>query len=910
MTDCPYVGLRPFEAADRARFFGREGDAARLQNALFAHPLTVLYAVSGTGKSSVVRTLVIPYLQSTGAQVIEIADWPGDQAPLATVRAALGVAADTPLDAVLATDDDTERVLILDQFEELLAHDDRRAGVRDLMRTFARIGRNAPDTFILVAIREEQIGRLRDFAGRYADVLRNTYAMSHLDPAGVRDAIERPAADAGRPMEPALVERLITDLADRGAPVQLPLLQVVCRWLWHASAGDTRIRLQHYTAAGGRDGVIRAWLDATLGAFTGSRDAVAAVLDFLAPQSGYKQAYSVDELIAQTRDRAAAPAPDAIRAAVAHLRAADVVHAVDQAGVARFQLRHDAFIGLLQGWLEAAREARLKARARRLRMWTIGLAIVAVALVVGAIYIGVQRAEIREQRGVITQQKANLARQQTALDTQRAQLDRQRIQLDARQRQLEAIRESEVECLLTDAGCSDVLIGAWTPEQLAWVWAFVEAKHPRAAGLAAIRPASDDDSATQHANEARQTFVRAQLAQLRGGTLADSLRPAALIPDAAFYATLQRGATWANPRQSEAVAFAAGLYEVVRGRPLRAAALFEANGQITSPRLSFARGYALLRACEADPGPDIGRQAKLAFDLLTSDAVRGAHPGPERAALAGYAGALALDRGAAVPIAAITDLLDAALTGFDAAKDPTRARLVSLLHARAQLAQATRSGVAAPLLPASERLEARVKGGDLATLFGPRRLHAHRAEEALVLGILAHERARLSTADARVDALSDAEFAFGEEVSAHSSPHGRVAFARLYSEQGNFTDADAQLSKALKLERAFGPAYVLRVQIQLWSTLGKVEIAQATSDAACAYADDYTCHLTRAMLAADAGDWDRAHAALDRAERVGLSQRDLWRGASDAQLIAWLRAKRRPTSSDLARLCPGPPRCP
>ena len=59
---CPYVGLQPFEEADRAFFFGRERDQRVIIANLLSSPLTILYGSSGVGKSSVLMAGVVPQL--------------------------------------------------------------------------------------------------------------------------------------------------------------------------------------------------------------------------------------------------------------------------------------------------------------------------------------------------------------------------------------------------------------------------------------------------------------------------------------------------------------------------------------------------------------------------------------------------------------------------------------------------------------------------------------------------------------------------------------------------------------------------------------------------------------------------------------------------------------------------------
>ena len=55
MIDGPYKGLAPYEEGDQEIFFGREAQIKSITDSLRAYRLTVLYGVSGVGKSSVVR---------------------------------------------------------------------------------------------------------------------------------------------------------------------------------------------------------------------------------------------------------------------------------------------------------------------------------------------------------------------------------------------------------------------------------------------------------------------------------------------------------------------------------------------------------------------------------------------------------------------------------------------------------------------------------------------------------------------------------------------------------------------------------------------------------------------------------------------------------------------------------------
>src|SRR5207302_7019045 len=114
-TECPYPGLIAFGPEDAARYFGRDAVVADLIERLRGHPFVAVIGASGSGKSSVLRAGVGPRWHS-GADVIT----PGT----------------TP--TVDDVDGDTDRLLVVDQFEELFtqvdASRDRAAFVDALLR--------------------------------------------------------------------------------------------------------------------------------------------------------------------------------------------------------------------------------------------------------------------------------------------------------------------------------------------------------------------------------------------------------------------------------------------------------------------------------------------------------------------------------------------------------------------------------------------------------------------------------------------------------------------------------------------------------------------------------------------------------------------------------------------------------
>ena len=88
---CPYVGLQPFEEADRAFFFGRERDQRVIISNLLSSPLTILYGSSGVGKSSVLMAGVVPQLhrERPGTPVVVFRNWVDRDFQLALTRACI-----------------------------------------------------------------------------------------------------------------------------------------------------------------------------------------------------------------------------------------------------------------------------------------------------------------------------------------------------------------------------------------------------------------------------------------------------------------------------------------------------------------------------------------------------------------------------------------------------------------------------------------------------------------------------------------------------------------------------------------------------------------------------------------------------------------------------------------------------
>ncbi|NER81304.1 MAG: ATP-binding protein, partial [Leptolyngbya sp. SIO1D8] len=179
ITTSPYKGLKKFEPEDSQRFFGRDQLLAGLVNDLESTSILLLMGASGSGKSSVVRAGLIPWLQQKwGNQFVSLMLTP-DHDPFeslygsllgrgyaqAQAQIARAASVDTLGQVVNALKSSNEFWLIfIDQFEELFTvseADKRDAFIRGLTK-LAQMA--IPAVKIVATIRADFLDRLSPYA--------------------------------------------------------------------------------------------------------------------------------------------------------------------------------------------------------------------------------------------------------------------------------------------------------------------------------------------------------------------------------------------------------------------------------------------------------------------------------------------------------------------------------------------------------------------------------------------------------------------------------------------------------------------------------------------------------------------------------------------------------------------------
>jgi WD40 repeat protein/serine/threonine protein kinase len=285
----PYKGLRPFAAADARNYFGREtliqrllsrlnnADASRQgKQAPDGAGLRFLAVVgpSGSGKSSLIHAGLIPALgrgEVPGSERWFIAQMspgtrPLDELEVCLIRIAAAQTGD--LRAQLERDkngllraaeiilprDNSELVLVVDQFEELFTLTDDeivRRHFLDILATAVTDGRSR--IRVIVALRADYYDRPLHYP-LFGDLVRRH--METILPLSVEEleqAIVRPAEQAGVACETGLAAAIIDDVLYQ--PGGLPLLQYALTELFERRQ-ERALTRQAYQTIGGVAGAL------------------------------------------------------------------------------------------------------------------------------------------------------------------------------------------------------------------------------------------------------------------------------------------------------------------------------------------------------------------------------------------------------------------------------------------------------------------------------------------------------------------------------------------------------------------------------------------------------------------------------------------------------------------------------
>lgn len=281
-----YPSIRAFQRNEQQLFIGRETETQQLFNKVISQNITLVFARSGIGKSSLINAGLIPLLEKRGLLPVELrlqqSDNRAGETALDVLKWTLRAyfderTYDTDLQQIKAAVPDYQPglweyfkccnfplsstpVFILDQFEQFFTfsrpvQDEFMLAVNELLadnvplrflefyNTLDEPGKIAysswleqPDVKIVFAIRSDKIFELNRLTAYMPAILRNRFELSPLNRTEAKRAIETPAAANNKKLfttasfqyHPDLLEKILQNLSGSNDIIEATQLQIIC----------------------------------------------------------------------------------------------------------------------------------------------------------------------------------------------------------------------------------------------------------------------------------------------------------------------------------------------------------------------------------------------------------------------------------------------------------------------------------------------------------------------------------------------------------------------------------------------------------------------------------------------------------------------------------------------------------
>jgi tetratricopeptide (TPR) repeat protein len=267
----PYVGPRPFERQESKIFFGRDKETQEIVSLIFAHPILLVYAQSGAGKTSLFNAQIIPTLERKGLETlpptrVKGAILSGEKhmqiSNLYIFNALFTIEKGNPhtltnlsLPEYLKKREHNidkrgrpqPRVLLFDQFEELFStfYEHWQEQRDNFFSQIAESLNMDPLLRIVLIMREDSLAQLEPFARSLPGELRARFRLEKLRRESALMAIKKPIEGTDYAFAEGVAEGLVDNLLKmrvetpfgdteevRGEFVESVQLQVVCQRLW------------------------------------------------------------------------------------------------------------------------------------------------------------------------------------------------------------------------------------------------------------------------------------------------------------------------------------------------------------------------------------------------------------------------------------------------------------------------------------------------------------------------------------------------------------------------------------------------------------------------------------------------------------------------------------------------------
>ncbi len=275
----PFPGIRPFTSAEDKYFFGREGVVAEVLDSLLANRFVALVGASGSGKTSLIQSGIIPELITDENQEwVPVSIRPGQKPVESLIRGFQKVfpkkVTESDVQSFLSGSQSLGDLinekglgshnyyLVVDQFEELFRNGPsgkkkKRNGrnpesVRFVDLLMKAASEERPGIFVMLSIRSDYIDACSMFRALTEQMNKSKYLLPQMTREALSKAIMGPIRLAGAGVETGFEEYLLDDLDE--VDTKLPMLQhaLMRTWDFWTQQGklDQSISISDYQATG------------------------------------------------------------------------------------------------------------------------------------------------------------------------------------------------------------------------------------------------------------------------------------------------------------------------------------------------------------------------------------------------------------------------------------------------------------------------------------------------------------------------------------------------------------------------------------------------------------------------------------------------------------------------------------
>jgi len=402
----PYKGLRPYEEENQYIFFGRDQEREIIIDKVFSNKLTLLFAATGVGKSSLLQAAVMPELkrpERLNLDVVYYTDWVSTplaglkQKTIQVLKERGKVGFDYQIEEGISLKDffqlcstfaSEPLVVILDQFEEIFLYRRYQEDFLSFVKEFSQcVLDRVTSTAFIISMREDFALELNVFKDYLPTTLfENYFRLEKLNEEKARDAICRPVERFGFFYENELLNTLLKDLADREKDAQFgaspkafekvmpsyvepPYLQIVCTQLWETNKQnpDRKIRMECYDKMGRAKGFVDSYFNEVMIQFSHHDKKIASLaFNHLVTPRGTKMAYTVKDL----SDRIKVNEKE-LGKILEKLQKSRILRSQKRERVIWYELYHDIFSNIINQWNE-----KFKNRQRIKRASFISLMVI------------------------------------------------------------------------------------------------------------------------------------------------------------------------------------------------------------------------------------------------------------------------------------------------------------------------------------------------------------------------------------------------------------------------------------------------------------------------------------------------------------------------------------------------------